>query len=88
MGPEFPKIFLEADALNSRYFISSLNAGHYMFDLPKYLTHRMKAFGVGQVDDLALCTYSDPDWFFSYRRTTHRQESDYGRLISAIALGD
>jgi len=24
--------------------------------------------------------------FFSFRRTTHRQEPDYGRLIAAIAL--
>jgi hypothetical protein len=35
---------------------------------------------------VGLCTYADPDRFFSYRRTTHRKEGDYGRLLSAIAL--
>ncbi|MGL4974703.1 MAG: laccase domain-containing protein, partial [Bosea sp. (in: a-proteobacteria)] len=41
---------------------------------------------VGRFVDLALCTYSDPQSFYSYRRTTHAKEADYGRLISAIAL--
>ncbi|HRX37071.1 MAG TPA: laccase domain-containing protein, partial [Aestuariivirga sp.] len=42
--------------------------------------------GVGQVVNLSLCTFGDEARFFSYRRTTHRNERDYGRLISAIAL--
>ena len=57
-----------------------------MFDLPGYLRQRMKALGLKSVHDLALCTYSDEPRFYSYRRATHRGESDYGRLISAIAL--
>ena len=32
------------------------------------------------------CTYVEEEHFFSFRRTTHRGEPDYGRLISAIAL--
>lgn len=35
---------------------------------------------------MALCTYADEERFFSYRRVTHRQEPDYGRLLHAIAL--
>jgi copper oxidase (laccase) domain-containing protein len=35
---------------------------------------------------VGLCTYAEPDRFFSYRRTTHRKEGDYGRLLSAITL--
>jgi copper oxidase (laccase) domain-containing protein len=41
---------------------------------------------VGTVVNLSLCTFSDEQRFFSYRRATHRREKDYGRLISAIAL--
>ena len=46
------------------------------------------ATGIDRVEAewLARCTYSDPERFFSYRRTTHQNEPDYGRLISAIAL--
>jgi copper oxidase (laccase) domain-containing protein len=57
-----------------------------MFDLPAYLRLRLNRAGVGRIEDLALCTYADEARFYSYRRTTHRQEADYGRLISAIVL--
>jgi len=33
-----------------------------------------------------FCTYAEPERFFSFRRTTHRAEPDYGRHITAIAL--
>jgi len=86
VGPEFPARFTEADPANARYFKPSERAGHAMFDLPAYLAGRLRAEGVGQVIDLSLCTFSDEERFFSYRRATHRNEKDYGRLISAIAL--
>ena len=57
-----------------------------MFDLPAFIGARLTAAGVGEFADLSLCTYSDEERFFSYRRATHRREPDYGRLISAIAL--
>jgi len=38
------------------------------------------------VEDVGLCTYGDPEQFFSYRRTTHRAEGDYGRHVNAIAI--
>ena len=41
---------------------------------------------IKSVEDLGLCTYADPARFFSYRRTTHRGEPDYGRHVNAIAL--
>lgn len=88
VGPEFYKSFKEAETANHKYFNQSVKSEHYMFDLPRYLTDRMRGFGVGQVEDLALCTYQNDEWFFSYRRATHRHEKDYGRLISALALRD
>jgi YfiH family protein len=86
VGPEFPECFAQADAANVRFFSPSRRQGHFMFDLPAYLANRLSAEGVGKVANLGLCTYAGEDWFFSYRRTTHRNESDYGRLISAIAI--
>ena len=47
---------------------------------------RLRAAGIGEFANLGLCTYADEEHFFSYRRTTHRGEADYGRLISAITL--
>ena len=86
VGHEFPGRFTEADPANARYFTPSSRAGHFMFDLPCYLADRLRAEGVGTVVNLSLCTFSDERRFFSYRRATHRNEKDYGRLISAIAL--
>jgi copper oxidase (laccase) domain-containing protein len=86
VGPEFPARFIDADPANARYFTHSARAGHSMFDLPAYLEDRLTSEGVGRVVNLSLCTFGDETRFFSYRRTTHRNEKDYGRLISAIAL--
>lgn len=86
VGPEFPGRFTEADPGTARFFTPSLRAGHSMFDLPGYLEDRLRREGVGDVVNLSLCTFGDEQRFFSYRRATHRNEKDYGRLISAIAL--
>jgi len=86
VGPEFPTRFTGQDPAHARYFAPSVRPGHAMFDLPRYLADRLKAEGVGRVVNLSLCTFSDEQRFFSYRRATHRHEKDYGRLISAIAL--
>jgi YfiH family protein len=86
VGPEFIARFREADADNARFFAPSARAGHAVFDLAGYIAVRLGKAGVGQVEDLGLCTYADAGRFFSYRRATHRAEPDYGRHISAIAL--
>lgn len=86
VGKEFLDQFLAADANNKQYFIASKTANHYMFDLPSYITMRLSNANIGIVENLALCTYMDEQRFFSYRRTTHRKEPDYGRHISAITL--
>jgi hypothetical protein len=86
VGPEFVARFAEADADDSRFFAPSPRAAHAMFDLPGFIGLRLQKAGVGRFEDLRLDTYADPARFFSYRRTTHRKEPDYGRLVSAIAL--
>ena len=87
VGPEFVERFVAADASNADYFTPSSNVDHAMFDLNRYTVDRLKRAGI-QADMLGRCTYSDEDDFYSYRRTTHRQEPDYGRQISAIVLED
>ena len=86
VGPEFIERFVAASAGNKIYFTDSVKRGHYMFDLPAYLTDRMKSFGVGTVVDCGLCTYKREAEYFSYRRATHAHEKDYGRQIAAITL--
>lgn len=85
VGPEFIERFLAVDPAYGRYFTPSQKADHAMFDLPGLTTQRLRDAGV-TAENLDLCTYPDEERFFSYRRTTHRQEPDYGRQISAIML--
>ena len=65
---------------------SPARPAHALFDLAGYIATRLRRAGVDQVDDLDACTYGDPELFFSYRRSTHRGEADYGRHVNAIAL--
>lgn len=87
VGPEFHARFVEADPANAAWFAPSDKDGHFMFDLNGYTIDRMRRAGI-QAEGLGRCTYADEELFFSYRRTTHRGEPDYGRQISAISLED
>lgn len=69
-------------------FERSQKAGHYQFDLPSYVSGELQRLDLGRVEVLDCDTYADEQRFFSYRRTTHRKESDYGRQISLIGLTD
>ncbi len=85
VGPEFHADFLTVDPDNHRFFADG-TGDRKQFDLPAYGLHRLARAGVGHAEWSRHCTYADPDRFFSYRRATHAQEADYGRLIAAIRL--
>ena len=86
VGPEFPARFVAASPDYARFFGDSPRAGHSLFDLPGFIGARLASAGVGGFVDLALDTYADDARFYSYRRSVHRGETDYGRLVGAIAL--
>ncbi len=88
VGPEFEARFIAETPHNARFFSPSKREGHFMFDLPGYVGHRLDRLGIGEVENLAICTYLDEERFFSYRRTTHRNEPDYGRQMSAIVIAE
>jgi YfiH family protein len=86
VGAELSQRFLEADESNAKFFKPAERESHSYFDLPGYLMKRLAAAGISRACDIQSCTYSDERRFFSFRRTTHRQEAGYGRQISTIAL--
>ena len=86
VGPEFVARFTTEDHGSERFFKPSPRANHALFDLAGYIAKRLTAAGVRQVEDLGRCTYAEPRIFFSYRRSVHRGERDYGRHLSAVAL--
>ncbi|OAH43174.1 polyphenol oxidase [Sphingobium yanoikuyae] len=82
---DFAERFERDDADNARFF-SAGRAGHCQFDIAAYVASRLQAAGIGRISLLDEDTYSQADRFFSYRRSCHAQEGDYGRQISMIAL--
>jgi YfiH family protein len=87
VGGEFVERFIQTDAENARFFIPSEREGHAMFDLAGFIRTRLENAGVLMIDDVAIDTYAD-ERFYSYRRSVHRKETDYGRNIHAIVLAD
>lgn len=85
VGPEFMDSFMAEDTDYARYFING-EGDRMLFDLPGFGLNRLRAAGVGHAEWTHHCTFSDAERFYSYRRTTHAKEADYGRLIAAITL--
>lgn len=85
VGPEFEAAFIADDSSHQQYFKAS-SAGRPHFDLPAFCLARLKDARVSQASILSHCTYENESLFFSFRRSTHRCEPDYGRQISAILV--
>ena len=85
VGPEFYETFTDDDRDSARFF-SQGKGDRLLFDLPAFGLSRLRAAGVGHAEWTRHCTYRDSERFFSFRRTTHAAEADYGRLISVIRL--
>jgi polyphenol oxidase len=85
VGSEFVERFLETDADNAVFFLPGERDRHAMFDLAGFIRMRLENAGVLMIDDTGVDTYTD-ERFYSYRRSVHRREADYGRHVHAIAL--
>ena len=86
VGPEFPAPFLAQDEANAAFFRAAPRAGHFLFDLAGYLQGRLAQVGVAAAAT-GHDTLTATEDFFSYRRNTLQGVRDYGRGLSAIALG-
>lgn len=82
----FYQQFLEDEPENTFYFKPSSKAQHFLFDLRHFVQNQLLQLQLGDVSAIELDTYTNEEQFFSYRRTTHRQESDFGGHFAAIYL--
>ena len=85
VGPEILAAFEAEDPDAARFFANG-QGDRLLFDLPGAGLARLRAAGVEQAEWTRHCTYTEPERFYSFRRSTHLAEADYGRLISAIRL--
>ncbi|SUZ30643.1 Laccase domain protein YfiH [Roseibaca ekhonensis] len=84
VGQDFLERFLDEDPDHMRFFVNG-EGGRYQFDLLGFGLARLRAAGV-EAHWTGHCTYADPAAFYSYRRSCHEGQADYGRLISVIRL--
>jgi len=85
VGQDFYDPFVSADPAFGEFFAPG-REGKYFFDLEGFASARLRHAGLENVTPLSIDTYQGQDEFFSFRRTTHNGEPDYGRQISAICL--
>ncbi|MDJ0514307.1 MAG: peptidoglycan editing factor PgeF [Methyloceanibacter sp.] len=86
VGEDYKARFLETEPDADTFFANDEGTGEPHFDLPAYVADRLRRVGVNQIYDLGICTYYDETRLYSYRRSQHHGEVDYGRQISAIVL--
>jgi YfiH family protein len=86
VGADYRQSFLAEEPGSEAFFMMDESSGEPHFDLAGYVAERLGRAGVSAVADLGLCTYCDESRFYSYRRSQHHGEDDYGRQISAIVL--
>jgi len=85
VGDDFRTQFEDEDAEAGSFFEPG-KPGHAQFDLAGYVLHRLRRAGLANAEWTGQDTYRHEETFFSFRRATHRNEPDYGRQVSAIAL--
>lgn len=85
VGSEFYELFHQKSKSNKEFFCKG-SQDKYYFNLSKFNVSRLIKAGIKKVDTIDFCTYANSDLYFSYRRSVHKSETDYGRLISTIML--
>jgi polyphenol oxidase len=86
VGPDFEASLVERDLANTAFFARMGSNPRPHFDLPGFVEAELVHLGLAHVERQSPCTYENESLFFSFRRTTHRKEPDYGRQMSAIVL--
>jgi len=79
IGPEVRARFLEQGDENTRAAFRPSPGGKWLADLYALATERLRLLGVEQVSGGGMCTFSEPERFFSYRR-----DGVTGRMASLI----
>ena len=85
VGFDFRDNFLDESPENACFFGQGSTDKPY-FDLPGYIATQLREAGVEAIEDIGQCTYENESLFFSYRRSVHRCEADYGRQMSVVSL--
>jgi len=82
---DFLKKFISKDKKNESLF-EKINEEKYIFDLRAFINKEMQELNVKNIENIDIDTFSESDFFYSYRRSCINNEKDYGRCISVILM--
>ena len=87
VGGEVRAAFLKENESYGEFFTKN-NKEKYQFNLSELVVSLLEREKIESLDHINQDTYQNAAEFYSFRRATHKKESDYGRQISAICLKD
>ena len=82
---DFLNKFTNNDKKNIEFFKKN-NDTSYNFDLRGFINNKLHNLGIKNIDNIKMDTFSKSEFFYSYRRSCHNNENDYGRCISVILM--
>ena len=82
---DFVKKFIDKNKKNEMFF-EKINSENYVFDLRGYINKEILNLNIKNIENIEKDTFSEKEFFYSYRRSCLNKEQDYGRCISVILM--
>jgi len=82
---DFFEKFISQDKNNENFF-NKISSEKYFFDLRGFINKELSNLNIKNIDNIEMDTFSEKEFFYSYRRSRLYEEQDYGRCISVILM--
>ena len=82
---DFYKKFVDQNKKYSEFFRKIKN-NKYIFDLRGFINRKISDLNIKNIENIEMDTFSEKEFFYSYRRSLLNKEKDYGRCISVILM--
>ena len=82
---DFFEKFISHNRKNYSFF-EKINSEKYNFDLRGFINKEILDLNVKNIENIEMDTFSEKNFFYSYRRSLHNKDQDYGRCISVILM--
>jgi len=82
---DFFEKFIARDK-NNEIFFTLADDEKFLFDLRGFINKEILNLGIKNIENIEMDTFSNKEFFYSYRRSQLNKEKDYGRCISVILM--